>query len=69
MRNDLNNFNGLALGIMIVVFIIAMAFVWTSLVEQEKAYNCNEIHNNSEYKVEELSKAGCFDDLDFINNL
>lgn len=69
MRNNLRQFNVLALAVMVIAMVVALAFVSIAYVEQEKAYNCNEIHNNSEYKVEELSEAGCFDNLDFINNL
>lgn len=59
------------LGTALIVMTVTGFIIGSELVEQEVAHtqNCNFINETAEYTVEELSEAGCFDNLDFINNL
>jgi len=59
------------LGTILILMIVTGFIIGMKLVQQEKAHtqNCNYINETSEYTVDDLNEAGCFDNLDFINQL
>ena len=59
------------LGTALILMTVTGFILGRALVEQEVAHtaNCNQINHEAEYTIEELSEAGCFETMDFINNL